>query len=122
MKVFIGAIILTAIIFALAVINMNVICSSIDTLLEMISSLPTSSDDKRNDIADEIARFWSDIIERIAFTTSYSDIDRADDAITEIVSHLRLGNTDELFVSRQKALDALKRLRRLASVTKESIF
>lgn len=125
MKVFIGAVIITALLVAFMIVNMTEINSAIDALCDMISSIPLDIDDMSDDICDianDISKFWSEIIEKIAFTTSYSDIDRADDAITDLTSNCRLGRYDEIVVSCQKALDALKRIKRLASITKESIF
>ena len=126
MKSFVSAIVILALTVGVVAANMLYVGRILGELEEILDGLPISADDFNADsFGDEIEALWEkwdESVGIIALTTGYPDIDRADDAIIEAVQSYRNGDMDGFLTARIRASDAVARMKKLASVSFDSIF
>jgi len=126
MRSFVSAIVILALTLGVVIVNMLYVGQILGELEDIISSLP---DDKKAFVSggfeeeiEKLWEIWDEGVGIIALTTGYPDIDRADDAIIEAVQSYRNGDMEGFLTARIRAGDAVARMKKLASVSFESIF
>ena len=126
MKSFVSAIVILALTIGVVAANMLYVGQILGELEEILDGLPISADDfSSGNFGDKIEALWKkwdESVGIIALTTGYPDIDRADDAIIEAVQSYRNGDMDGFLTARIRASDAVARMKKLASVSFDSIF
>lgn len=128
MKTFIVALLLFGTVLTFVICNAFYIGKKIDSLLEIAESLPADASTFEAEYAEietDIARLWQiwdESFNRIAFTTGYDNINRADDALLSLYVSFQNGNADDFTVARMTFCDGLKRLKMLESFSPDGIF
>ncbi|MBQ0125564.1 MAG: DUF4363 family protein [Clostridiales bacterium] len=122
MKSFIAALIIAAAVITFVIANMECVTKLLDEIEQTLSSLPEKISPEADEIIDGLFEKWNESVEKIALTTAYPDIDRADDAINETVCYFRHGANEEYAASLSRAKDALARLKLLSGLNTKSIF
>lgn len=127
MKTFLGAVAIFLVIIAFVIMNMVHIEKLAGEMLSLCEALPRDTDEFLRDhdrVMADVERLWTlwdKSVERFALTIGYDNIDRADDALTEL--YFSAKNRDgEMFVTAAgKFYDALRRLRELEQFNLQSI-
>lgn len=128
MKTFIVAILLISAVFTFVICNAYYIGGKIDALLEIAEALPADArtfEDSYTGTEEDMNRLWQmwdESFNRIAFTTGYDNINRADDALLSMYISYQNGNGDDFAVARMTFCDGLKRLKMLESFSLDGIF
>ena len=126
MRSFVSAIVILALTLGIVAANMVYVGRILGELEDILGSLPRNEDEFiSGSFGEEIEtlwEIWDEGVGIIALTTGYPDIDRADDAIIEAVQSYRNGDMGSFLTARIRASDAVARMKKLASVSFESIF
>ena len=127
MKTFIVSLILASLAFGFVVWNSVCISAKLDNLLELAEALPADADAfDENDPAtkehmEALWQLWDKNFNRIAFTSGYENIDRADDAAVTMYVSFQNGSADDFTIARQAFCDGIERLKTLESFTLNGI-
>ena len=90
MKTFICALAIVCILTGVVVLNMLSINRTVDEMLDIASSVPERDGDIADDFSDvaekveKLWELWDKKITKLAYTVGYDDINRADDAMSEL--------------------------------------
>jgi len=128
MKTFVVAILLISAVFTFVLCNAYYIGGKIDALLEIAETLPADARAFEADYAkteetiNRLWQMWNESFNRIAFTTGYENINRADDALLSMYVSYQNGNGDDFAVAKMTFCDGLKRLKMLESFSPDGIF
>ena len=124
MKAFIAALAALIILAALVTVNSVLICRRIDSLLQAAERLPENSVSEENakTAADALYSLWDETVEPLSLTVGYQLIDRADDAIEEMISSVKSDGKGDYVSARRRFIDALKRMRKLQGFTFTGVF
>ncbi len=127
MKTFILALLLLALVIGFVIWNTVSLSKTLDELTSLILSLPETADrfteNKETEAQiDEIYALWRRSFFRLTLTGAYENINRADEAIGSLYIHCKNGSGEEFAHARRMALDSLKNISQLESVSLQSIF
>ena len=124
MKAFIIAAATLLILLSAVAVNSALICGRIDELLETAALLPEldPTEEGAEDVADRLYSLWDGTVEPLSYTVGYQLIDRADDAIEEIVAAVKSKNDGNYVQALRRFTDALKRMKRLQGLTFSGVF
>lgn len=128
MKTFIAAIVLLALTAGLTTWNAVYINETSGQMLDHAASFPQTVDEfeenysEISDAAEAIFSLWDKSFGRLSAVISFDNIDRVDDAVTELCSAARNHNGESFLPAAMKFRDALSRLKKLESFNSESIF
>lgn len=107
--------------------NMLSINSVIGKMNDIWEKLPQSLDEFDANYGDaminseKLSRLWDEKIDRLAYTVGYENIDRADDAMTELYTSAKNHDGEDFITAAMKFYDALRRLRELEGIDFQSI-
>ena len=98
---------------------------AIKDLTEKISDSPLVLDERKEEnkkISAALAKNWDDLFPYLTFVCSYSELNRADEAMTELLMTLRTETYEDTVTARGKLLDALRRILELEGFSIRAIF
>lgn len=127
MKTFLVSLVLTAAVLTFVICNSLYIGGKIEELLAIAEELPADADAFEADAAaaeekmEQLWTLWDESFERIAFTSGYENINRADDAILTMYISFQNRNADDFTIARMTFCDGLKRLKMLESFSLDGI-
>ena len=127
MKTFLASLILAGAVLTFVICNASYIGGKIDDLLALAEALPSTAEafEAEDPIAKEkmetLWELWDKSFERIAFTSGYDNINRADDALLTMYVSFQNGNADDFTTARMAFCDGLKRLKMLESFSLDGI-
>lgn len=128
MKTFIASLLLVSIVLTFVICNMLYICGKIDDMLEIIETLPSDSSafeteyDTLREPMETLWHIWDSSFNRIAATTGYDNINRADDAMIMLYTSYQNRDGNNFSLARLTFSDSIKRLKALESFSLQSIF
>ena len=124
MKAFILSLCALVILAAAVTVNSVFICNRIDQLTGYASLLPETdpSAEGAKETADRLYALWDRTVEPFSYTVGYQLLDRADDAIEEILASVETNNGGSYAQARRRFLDALARMRKLQGLTFTGVF
>lgn len=126
MKTFLVSLVLTAAVLTFVICNSLYIGGKIEELLAIAEELPADADAFEADAAaeekmEQLWTLWDESFERIAFTSGYENLNRADDAILTMYISFQNRNADDFTIARMTFCDGLKRLKMLESFSLDGI-
>ncbi len=127
MKTFLVSLVLTAAVLTFVICNSLYIGGKIEELLAIAEELPADADAFEADAAaaeekmEQLWTLWDESFARIAFTSGYENINRADDAILTMYISFQNRNADDFTIARMTFCDGLKRLKMLESFSLDGI-
>ena len=120
MKIKIAAVILALTVFCAVTANSLIISRSIDEIYEDISGAPDTPS------ATEVyLGIYEDFNRRekyISLTVSHEELGNIRNCFAEIIGACRARNEEDLIIAKSRLMESLLHLRRLCSVSLESIF
>lgn len=128
MKTFICALVIVFALCGCVVLNMISINKTIDEMLDIACSVPERDSDISEDFSDisesveKLWELWDKKIAKLAFTVGYDDINRADDAMSELYTSYITKTKDSFITARMKFIDAIRRIRQMENFNLHSIF
>lgn len=127
MKTFVASVIIFVGVGAFVVLNMLAINKITGEMFEICASLPKSEEEfyanyeAALEATERLWELWDRKIDRIAYTVGYENIDRADDAMTELYSSAKNKDGGDYITAGMKFYDAILRLRELESFDIQSV-
>ncbi len=123
MKAFLAALTALLVLTALVAVNSVLICRRIDRLLQAAELLPESdvSGEEAKEAVEALYSLWDVTVEPLSLTVGYQLIDRADDAVEEMISAVK-SDGGSYVQARRRFIDALKRMRKLQGLTFTGVF
>ena len=97
-------------------------------MLDIACSVPERGSDISEDFSDisesveKLWELWDKKIAKLAFTVGYDDINRADDAMSELYTSYITKTKDSFITARMKFIDAIRRIRQMENFNLHSIF
>lgn len=128
MKTFICALAVVCILTGAVVLNMLSINRSVDEMLDIASSVPGHDGDIADDFSDvaekveKLWKLWDKKITKLAYTVGYDDINRADDAMSELYTSYITKSKEGFITARLKFIDAVRRIKQMENFNLHSIF
>ena len=128
MKTFIAALALLAVLTALIITNAACINGAADEMLALCEAFPRDSEEFNaryeaiSAAAEELFDLWDKYFERFSATIGFENIDRADDALTELYAAAKNRDGEAFIPAAMKFKDSVRRLRRLENFNFGSIF
>ena len=128
MKTFIAALLLVSIVLTFVLCNMFYICGKIDEMLAIVETFPTDDAafeaeyDTLREPMEKLWTVWDSNFNRIASTTGYENINRADDAIIMLYTSYQNRDGNNFSLACLTFTDSIKRLKALESFSLQSIF
>ncbi len=127
MKTFITALIMLALITGLVIWNAVELSHTMKELIALTEALPVNADEfvknEKNDAAlDALIRLWDRNFTRIALTSAYENLNRADEAIGSLAVHYQNDNANDFTHARLMAWDSLNRMKDFESFSLKNIF
>lgn len=121
MKTFFTALVLMALVIGFVIWNAFSITGKIDELLLLAESFPKNAEDfeaKHDVLFHDVEKFyalWDKAIPRLAFTSGYDNLNRADSAAILLYASYQNRCAADFVAARYDFYDALSRLRELES-------
>lgn len=128
MKTFICALAIVCILTGIVVLNMLSINRTVDEMLDIAASVPERDGDIADDFSDvaekveKLRKLWDKKITKLAYTVGYDDINRADDAMSELYTSYLTKSKDSFITARLKFIDAMRRIKQMENFNPHSIF
>ena len=128
MKTFIAAIVLLAVATALIISNALFIDGAADEMLALCDVFPEDADgfyeryDEISAAAEKIFFLWDKYFERFSVTIGFDNIDRVDDAVSDLYAAAKNRDGEAFIPAAIKFGDSLRRLRRLENFNFGRIF
>ena len=119
MKTFICALAVICILTGAVVLNMLSINRSVDEMIDIASSVPGHDGDIADDFSDvaekveKLWELWDKKITKLAYTVGYDDINRADDAMSELYTSYITKSKEGFITARLKFIDAVRRIKQM---------
>ena len=117
-----------AVILAFAVFNSFYVHHKLDEIQTLVMEIPDDKDsiaaerDKSKSTAEQIYEKWDKFVPYLTFVASYTELNRADDAILELRASIDSENYEDAVTARAKLLDALRRMWELEGLSPQAIF
>ena len=127
MKTFLIALILAGSVLTFVICNAFYIGGKVDELLATAQELPADAEafeataGTAKEKMEKLWQLWDACFERIAFTSGYDNLNRADDAMLTMYVSFQNENTDDFMIAKMTFCDALKRLKLLESFSLNGI-
>ena len=104
--------------------NSAFVCRRLDEITQCAKLLPEldPKEEGAKETAHRLYSLWDRTVEPLSYTVGYQLIDRADDAIEEIVAAVETENDGNFAQARRRFLDAVGRMRKLQGLTFTGVF
>lgn len=128
MKTFLISVLLFCVVLILVICNALYIRKTTEELLILAESLPADADafeaqyHAAAEEMDALYTLWDKSFMRLAFTTGYDNINRADDAMLSMYVNFENKSGEDFAVSRAIFCDGVRRLQSLESFSFHGIF
>ncbi len=123
-----AALVILAVLIVGASVNSVVISKKLRDMDDLVRQIPAEIEEMQAQTAickakiGEIYHEWDRLMPYLAYVCSYTELNRADEAILELCGSIETGTYEDAVVARSKLLDALRRIRDLEGISPCAVF